>query len=150
MEEFKSIKIFNQQNNVKQRNNSTSSYRKIDKEQMLITMPYLSIKHKTWVPSTSFRGKINLVSAYQGISRRVSNQMSQNVWACLVPLPAPYLTMHPPANRLEHQSTSRRHAKNQVCQEPATEQNQQEQSNHHQPLGAIWSCNQQEAVRSCN
>ena len=78
MEEFKSIKIFNQQNNVKQRNNSTSSYRKIDKEQMLITMPYLSIKHETWVPSRSFRGKRNPVSAYQGRSR-ASTKINQNV-----------------------------------------------------------------------
>ena len=51
----------------------------MDKEQMLITMPYLTIKHLTWVPSRPFRGKRNPVLAYQGRSRCVSTKMTQNV-----------------------------------------------------------------------
>ena len=51
----------------------------MDKELMLITMTYLMIKHETRIPSRSFRGKINPVSAYQGRSHLVSNRMSQNV-----------------------------------------------------------------------
>ena len=78
-------------------------------------MPYLTIKHETRVPSRSFRGKRNPVLAYQGRSRRASNKMSWNVWACLGMLPASCLAVHPLANRLEHQSTSRHHP-----QEPGT------------------------------
>ena len=89
---------------------------------MLITMPSLTIKHETWVPSRSFRGKINLVSAYQGRSH-ASTKITQNEWACFgLPLqmsspqlgsfllPAPCLTVHLPANRHVHQSTSCLHS----------------------------------------
>ena len=45
--------------------NTTGIDRKIDKEQMLITMPYLTIKHETRVPSRSFREEEKSSLAHQ-------------------------------------------------------------------------------------
>ena len=50
----------------------------MDKEQMLITMPHL-IKHETWVLIRPFKGKNNLVLAFQGRSHCASIKMIQNV-----------------------------------------------------------------------
>ena len=57
--------------------------------------------------------------------------------------------MHPPTNRLEHQSTSRRHLQGPGTPRIRYEQNQQERCNRHPLSGAIRSRNQWTAVRSC-
>ena len=53
------------QKNRKEINNQSGTERKRDKEQMLISMPYLTIKHETRVPSRSFRGEEKCSLAHQ-------------------------------------------------------------------------------------
>ena len=110
----------------------------------MLIMPYLTIKHETWLPSRSFRGKRNPVSAFQGISCRVSTKINQNVWASLglpLQMSSPQLGSFPLPRRaptckqartpinvtLAHPGT--RDTKNQLRQESGTKQNQQERSN---------------------
>ena len=50
------------QNNRKEINIQSGTERKRDKEQMLITLPYLTITDETRVPSRSFRGERNPIS----------------------------------------------------------------------------------------
>ena len=93
---------------------------------MLITLPYLTIKHETRVPlsfSKSFRGEEKSSLAHQGESRRASNKTSRNVWACLGLLPAPCLAVHPLAKQartpidVTSSPLGSRYAKNQLHQE---------------------------------